>query len=172
MAYGDAAGFVSYFTSRGKDVSLYDDDEIEAAVLVASEWIDGIYGNSFVGHKTGGFTQQFQWPRISATVKEGNGAFINYYTYPDDVIPDQIKYAAYEAAYRQLVSPGSLLVDYTPSKYKRVSVDGAVSVEYAQFSSASETQTEIAIVDTILWPFMDDYAGGTLSGLSGGSVRV
>lgn len=172
MSYGDATSFIDYFTARGKDVSFYDDDVIEAALLVASEWIDGIYGDFFVGHKTAGFTQQFQWPRISAVVSDGNGEWRNYYTFPDNVIPDQVKNATYEAAYRQLLSPGALIVDYTPSKYKRVSVDGAVSVEYMQFSSASDVQTEIAIVDSILWPLLDEYTDGTKSGLSGGTVRI
>lgn len=170
--YGDATNFVAYHAARGKDVSSYDDDVINAALVVASTWIDGIYGDSFVGHKTGGFTQADQWPRIGATVSDGADKWKNYYTFPDNVIPDQVKHATYEAALRQIESPGSLQPDYTPSKYKRVSIDGALSVEYAPFSSAADVAPDISIVDTLLWPLLDKTAAASFSGLSGGSSRV
>lgn len=170
--YGNAAGYKAYWLERGNDQSAVLDATINAALLVASTWIDGIYGDSFVGHKTGGFTQADQWPRIGATVSDGNHKWKNYYTFPDNVIPDQVEHATYEAAMRQITTPGSLQPDYKPNKYKSVAISGAVSVEYAQLNNASDLTLSIGIVDTLLWPLLDESSPALSSGLSGPSVRV
>lgn len=167
MFYGSAAGFISYHEARGRDVSpTWDDDAIEAALLLSSEWVDGIYGSSFVGHKTAGFLQELEWPRTSATVK-ATGPWGEYYIFPDSVIPDRVINATYEAAFKQLTTPGSLQVDYTPSRYKSVAIDGAIDVEYVQFSSSHDVQTQFAAIDTILWPLLDTSAYGRTSVASG-----
>jgi hypothetical protein len=172
MFYGTAAEFVTYHESRGRTVTaLWDDATIEAALLVASEWVDAIYGPSFVGHKTLGFLQEREWPRISATVK-GTGYWGEYYIFPDTTTPEEVKKATYEAAYREATEAGFLQKDYTPPKYKSVDIDGAVSVEYVQFSDQSETQTKVAVVETLLWPLLERSAPGQLSPMSGGSVRT
>lgn len=168
MIYGDKAGFESYHESRGRELpGTWDDDVIEAALLVASEWIDNIYGAQFSGQKTGGFDQEREWPRSGAyaTVPPAPHLF------PDDVTPDRVIKATYEAAWRQASTPGSLQVDYTPGKYKSVSIDGAISVDYAQFSQATDIQTQIGIVDSLLWPLLN-AAGAGMSSMSGGVNRV
>jgi hypothetical protein len=172
MIYGDATGFVAYFEARATDIcGAWDDAAIEAALLVASEWIDGVYGPSFVGHKTAGFTQEREWPRINAIVK-GTGYWGEYYTFPDSEIPDRVENAAYEAAFRHLTKPGCLQVDYTPGKYKSVKIDGSISVEYSSLISSSDIQIQIARIDTLLWPLLDTYGIGSGSTFSGGSSRV
>jgi hypothetical protein len=181
MNYGDAAGFEAYFTDRNKDIpGTWDTAGINAALLVASEWIDGSYGSSFVGQKTGGFLQEREWPRTSATVVEKESrfgikpslGFVAYYTFGVNEIPERVVNATYEAAYRQLTSSGSLEVDYTPGKYKSVSIEGALDVEYRQISSYTEVQLQIGAVDRLLWPLLDSSMGGGMSNLSGGSSRV
>jgi ATP-dependent Clp protease ATP-binding subunit ClpB len=57
-------------------------------------------------------------------------------------------------------------VDYTPSKYKRVSVDGAVSVEYNEFDNAREAQTQYNVIDQILQPILTRSYGSNLVGRS------
>ncbi len=172
MIYGDATGFTAYFTARAKTISSsWGVVAINAALLVASEWIDGVYGSSFIGHKTGGFTQEREWPRTGAEAR-ATGVWGSYYNFPTDAIPTEVKNATYEAAYRQLTTPGSLSLDYTPAKYKKLSIDGAVSLEYAQFSSASETQTKLNIVDTILALLLDSNSPNQMSSLSGPMSRV
>lgn len=170
MTYGDAAGFESYHESRGREILVdWDIGSINGALLAASEWIDGIYGSSFIGYKTGGFTQTREWPRTNAVVEY---SYPNY-LFSDSEIPERVTHAAYEAAYRHLTSPGSLQADYTPAKYKSVQIDGALKVDYAQFSSAHETKIQIGIVDTLLWPLIDtDDEGVGSSTMSGGSVRI
>lgn len=167
--YGSVQGFKEYHIKRNNEVpATLDDDEILSALIVASEWIDNNYGNLFVGWKTGGFLQDRQWPRISATIVQK----MNVYTFPKDAIPFQVEYAVYEAALRQAVAPGSLSVDYTPGKYKKVAIEGAVSVEYAGFAFASDAQTVYPIIDMWLSVLLDPSAAGNFSVYSGATTRV
>lgn len=170
-AYAGAtvAGFTQYQTERGRDLpGTWDSEHIGAALLVASEWIDHVYGSVFVGQKTAGFLQEREWPRINATVYDSKGR--TSYTFPNDVIPAAIVNAVYEATYRQAVTPGSLMVDYKPGKYKRVSVD-TLSVEYTHFSFAAQTQATFPIIDSILLPLFDIHAASN-SIYSGAINRV
>ncbi|AHJ10699.1 hypothetical protein P106B_16 [Rhizobium phage vB_RglS_P106B] len=163
------AGFETYHEARGRErPGTMTDPIVEAALLVASEWIDRVYGSSFIGRKTGGFVQVREWPRIGAVIIDPRYG----YAFPSDAIPEQLTNAVYEAAWRQANSPGSLLVDYTPGKYSSVSVDGAVAVQYRQFSSAADVQTSYPIIDQLLYWLLDSDSGAYLSSFSGGVVRV
>lgn len=169
MIYGSAEGFADYHEARGRELpATWDDDYIAAALLSASEWIDDIYGPSFIGYKTDGFLQEREWPRTAATVTSSTPNF----TFEIDDVPERVENATYEAAWRQATTPGSLLADYTPGKYKSVTIEGAISVDYRQFDNAYEIQVQIGAVDTLLWPLLDEYSGGRNSNFSGGSNRV
>jgi len=160
------AGFDTYFEARGVErPASVTDDIVTAALLVASEWIDGIYGPSFIGYKTGGFLQSREWPRTLAVVDT-----FPYFAFEIDQIPEHVIHAVYEAAWRHASNPGSLLVDYTPGKYKSVSIDGAVSVEYASFNYASETQTTFPRIDQLLWSLLG--GGQSVSRYSSAAQRV
>lgn len=164
-----AEGFETYNEDRGRTVpGTWDASKINVALLVASEWIDRIYGPSFIGQKTAGFLQVREWPRIGAAIVDPKYG----YAFPNDVIPDQVTNAVYEAAFREATTPGSLQVDYTPGKYKSVSVDGAVSVEYASFNFASDVQTTYPIIDQLLYWLIDTDSGAAMSSFSGAVVRV
>lgn len=165
--YGTAAGFIAYHTARGRATAIadFDDPEIEAALLIASEWLDGRYFSGFSGFKTGGRDQVRQWPRYGTFDNEAHSL-------PSDIVPREVEYATYEATLTQLVSPGSLSVSYTPGKYKAARVEGAVSVEFAQFSSAYDIQTQFPIIDGILAPILGGVGSNAFSGLSGAGVRV
>lgn len=166
--YGSNEGFQEYFESRGQDIpGTWDDTYIAAALLVASEWVDGVYGPQFSGYKTGGYNQEREWPRAAAYAN-----VYPCYNFANTDIPDRVVNATYEAAFRQATTPGSLSVDYVPGKYKSVSVDGAISVDYAQFSSTSDVQMQIAVIDVLLWPLLNAPGSGGFSGLSGPAARV
>lgn len=164
--YGTIAGFQTYHIARGREavVDAFDDDEIEAAKLIASEWLDANYRRVFPGLKTGGRDQLREWPRQGA---------IDIYGYPIPyaVIPTEVENATYEAALIELQESGSLTKSYTPSQYKRVSVDGAVAVEYASFASARDAQTQHKIIDDILSPLFGN-AAVTPSPYSGSVYRA
>jgi hypothetical protein len=138
---------------------------MNSSLLVAAEWIDGIYGEQFAGIKTDGFTQDREWPRTGAVTNTDPP-----YLFTDTQIPDRVINAAYEAAWRHGNNPGCLEVDYTPGKYKSVSVDGALSVQYREIDGA-DIQIQIAAIDRLLWPLLDCKYGGGLSGLSGSLTR-
>lgn len=169
MFYGDATGFEAYNEARGRTIpGTWDTAFIQAALLVASEWIDNMYGPSFIGYKTGGFTQEQEWPRTNAVVTISEP----YYNIPTNQIPDRVVKAAYEAAFRQGTTPGSLQTDYTPGKYKSVEVTGAIKVDYATFNSAAETQVQIGVIDNLLLPLLNGNSAALMSGLSGAASRV
>lgn len=169
MKYSTATveGFIAYHDLRNHEIpATWEEDQIEASLLVASEWIDNIYGNSFIGQKTLGFLQEREWPRINASVLD-----IRYpYIFGPEEIPERITKAVYEAAYRDRSNPGSLMVDYTPGKYKSVEISGAVSVDYAQFAFASEIQSTYPIIDNILEILLT--TANSLSIYSSSSVRA
>lgn len=161
--YGDVAGFKSYHDARNHDIAGLDDDDIAASLLVASEWIDAKYRSLFSGTKVGGRDDR-EWPRENAMDIFG-------YAIPDSVVPNEVLKATYEAALRDGMKPGSLSVDFTPGKYKQVAVDGAVSATYAGYSSASDVQSQFAIIDEILAPLLA-ADGGDRSALSGAVTRA
>lgn len=151
--YGTAAGFTAYHTARGTDVSAYTDDtEIESALLVASERLDGMTSGMWMGYKVGQRDQTREWPRSGVVDADG-------YAVSSDTVPDEIDRATYELALRQLASPGALMVDYTPSKYTRVSIEGALSVSYASVS-AGDIQTQYPVV----WQILSGLIYGSSSG--------
>ena len=160
--YGTLEGFRAYHLARGRVTTDYDDDEVEAAKLVASEWLDGRFRLSFPGTKVGMREQVREWPRVSGIDRDG-------YAIAADVVPPEIDNSTYEATLRQLIAPGSLSVDWTPPKYKSASVHGAVSVEYASFAYASDVQTRFAIIDDILAPILTGR--GEFASLSGATSR-
>lgn len=169
MFYGNVDDFKSYCTSRNKDLSeTWSDELIESALLISSEWLDGKYENIFIGYKADGYKQERSWPREAAVVQ-----FYPYYLFAKDEIPEQIKKATYEAAFRNLISPGSLETDFTPNQYKSVRVEGAISVEYnSSLTYASDIQTEIPIIQTLMSDLIDYDKSGSFSRVSGRASRV
>lgn len=160
MFYGTFIGFVDYHTDRGRDVSEYDEADVETKLLVASEWLDGSFASSFSGYKVGLRDQVREWPRTYAVDRDGNS--VDYTT-----VPVEVEHATYEAALRELQTDGSLLVDYTPGKYKRVSIDGAVAVEYRGMD-ASSVQTQFPIIGRILSRLLSGSSSGLTGTLSRG----
>lgn len=168
MFYGNAANFIAYHQARGKEVpACWYSDKIEAALLVASEWLDRMFEDYWIGEKYDGYTQVRSWPRKYAQVQTNP-----LYTYPDDVVPDPVIYAVYEAAFRELTTPSTLQPDYTPSKYKSVSVEGAITVEYVLPQQPSDIQVQMPVVQSLMQPLMDENKSVAQSFYSGPLVRV
>jgi hypothetical protein len=157
--YGSIAGADAYHAERGN--TAWADAETatkQAALVIASEWIDGKYRTSFPGWKTGARDQVREFPRVNMFDSAGNSI-------ASDVTPVEVEYATYEVALRQVVSPGSLLIDVTEgSQIASVSVSGAVAVTYRGVADASAYQVSIPAVDRILAPILINGGGGSLSG--------
>ena len=163
--YGTVEGYKAYCVERNNPHATDADAEILAALIIASEWLDGRYRTSFPGLKVGGREQEREWPRTGATDIYG-------YAISAGSVPSEVVNATYEATHRELDSAGSLSVDYTPNKYKSATVQGAVGVVYNTFDNALEAQTKIMIVDTILGPLLTGKNFTEASPYAGSSVRA
>lgn len=165
--YGTRSDADTYHSARGNTVwdaaSVADRD---AALLRASDYIDGRYQRRL---STGAYTSMFpgtpvaantdgrQWPRVGAS--DGYGRAI-----ADDEIPDAVKRATYEAALRELATPGSLSPDYVPADKVTQEKVGPLSVTYATEGQSHKLDTPnrpvIPAVDEILAPLLQ---GGSAS---------
>lgn len=131
--YGTLSGANTYHSDRGNAAwGAASDPNKTAAMVRASQYIDGRYrqrfptgrwASMFPGEKTGGRAQVLEWPRTGAVDYAGNDI-------DSATVPIEVEYATYEAALRELVSPGSLSPDFTPGEQvKREKVD-VIEVEY------------------------------------------
>ena len=161
--YGTVAGFKIYHNVRANEISGHSDAAIDAAKLIASEWIDSRYRLAFPGTKVGFRNQTREWPRLGA-------CDIHQYPIAFESVPTEVENATYEAALKHLVEPGSLSVDFTPSQYRRAAVDGAINVEYFGHTNAVEVQTRFQIIDETLAPILTGTGLG--APLSGPSFRA
>lgn len=160
--YGTIAGYTAYHLARNHDIPVSDEDEILAALLVASEWLDARFRTQYGGYINNNSRDQIRdWPRESAYDVRLNLLL---------GIPREVDNATYEAAAISLATPGALSVNFTPGKYKAVSVDGAVSVTYASINSVAEAQAQFAIVNETIAPVLTGD-GSARSSLVGQSVR-
>lgn len=119
----------------------------DAALVRASGYLDGRYRSRFPGRKAGGRTQALEWPRLNAT--DGAGEAI-----ADDEVPAEVLSATFEAALRELRSPGSLVPDFTAGQVvtsKRVKA-GPVETEtaFGSVDSAAEARPIIGVIDDLL----------------------
>lgn len=161
--YGTAAGFETYHVARGRDVGAYTTEQVSVALLVASEWLDGAFGYRWPGYKVGDRQQQIRdWPRSWVQDREG-------YPVSADTVPTEIENATYEAALRHLQDGDVLNPDYTPNRYKRVSIEGSVSAEYLSLS-AEQVQKQFPVIGQILAPLLEGNGG--VSSISSGIVRA
>lgn len=160
--YGTVNGFTAYITERNITPASDDTNVIQTALIVASEWLDAIYRSSFPGLKVGQRDQQREWPRTGAQDIYG-------YSVPSDSVPREVEFATYEATLRQMATPGSLSLDYTPPKYKQASVTGAVAVTYSSFDSVRDAQIKFQKIDEHLSPIL---RASRDSGLVGSANRV
>lgn len=90
-SYLEVADFESYWSDRNVDLSSYTTAEKEAALIIATQYVDF---NNFKGD-VADEDQPLQWPRASAYDRNG-------YLIPSDAIPKAIKNAVAEYAHRQL----------------------------------------------------------------------
>ena len=160
--YGSVSGFRSYHLARGIDIGSYTDAKIAAQLLNATEWIDATFRNDFQGWKLEPFTQEREWPRTGV---------VDYYGYAvlSTVVPVQIERATYEAAFRMLQNANAFNPVVTGNKYKRVSIDGALSVEYAN-QTIESMREQVPIIGQVLSALLESR-GRDSSGLSSRAVR-
>ena len=153
--YGDDAGFTTWLAENGYSLP---EGAPTAAVLRqrGSVYLDGLYGLRFVGEKTGGWEQERAWPRT--------GAYAGGSAVPDDIVPQPIIHAAYEAALQEAREPESLsLIGSAAERVKRERVEGAVEVEYQAASSseglAAQMVPVMTAIEGLIAPFLRPVGG-------------
>ena len=160
--YGTVAEADTYFTDRGEATWTGTDAVKEEAMRRAAVFIDGQYRHQFPGYPAGGRDQALEWPRNWA-------ADIYDYAIPSDEVPREVKEASYEAALRELVTPGSLLPDWDPgAQNKRVKVD-VIEVERSAPYGAGSVLPVLTICNRILARVL---SGAPLGGMFGKTARI
>lgn len=176
----------AYADDRG--VALTSSDNVEAALIRATSYIDG-YRARFPGQRAFGRAQGLEWPRIGAYYpSQGSGINGDYYTQlgyyqfgydgyiaqyqdyiPPNVIPIEVIKATCEAAIRELTRPSSLIPDNVVDSIgggaiKKISA-GGTSKEYAVGVQATRSTQPFPIIDDILSVLL------TTTGMFGVAVR-
>src|SRR5262245_49728437 len=130
--YGTLAEALVYHNDRGNSAwAAAASDAIRTAALVrGTQYIDGRYSGRWPGTRTDGRDQPLAWPRTDAEDIEGNEI-------DEDEVPIEVEHATYEAALRELATPGSLSPDYTASeRVVREKVD-VLEVQYSDRNSGA-----------------------------------
>ncbi len=157
-SYCSVAACSAYAIGRGLTFDTADDPASEAALRVATSYVDNTYRLRFPGYRTNRRGQSLEWPRTNA-----------YYTYPEppgdtpyfvdprmlypfdlipiNSIPPEITTAVCEAAIRAFGSPGVLQPDLDRGGLVSTLKAGSVEVKYA---AGAPAQTVFQIIDAAL----------------------
>lgn len=129
-AYTDNTYYKAYFAARNIDVTSQLDAAIDAALLVATEYLDDTY--DFVGYATTS-SQTEKWPRSNVYTVDG-------YNIDSSTIPDRVKQATCELAYLEQTQTGGLSPNFNGEviKSKKEKL-GDLEQEIEYDSSASES---------------------------------
>ncbi len=149
-AYISIDDFNTYCDARAFAVDerdAADEETIEASIRRATLYIDGKYRSSFPGSKVGGRSQSLEWPREDA--EDAAGEEIG-----EDEVPVEVINATAEAAWRELLDPGSLTPDYVSSQHTQSETVGPISVTYVPQTGASDTRPIVQVIDEILAPLI------------------
>lgn len=143
-SYASVAQANTYFTDRAAAAWTGTDAVKEAALIRATQWIDGRYGDRWPGTRLNLREQALDWPRINVTDRDG--AFVAH-----DEIPVEVINATCEAAIRELVTPGVLSPDITPGMIKVLTqVEGLQWTPLRTSAGVSDMTLTITAVDRAL----------------------
>lgn len=151
--YGSPEEAFVYHSEKGNTAWIDSNEDLQIpAMSRGSDWIDRTYRQRFPGTKTGGRAQAREWPREDATDIYG-------VEIPDDEVPTEILEASYEAALRELITPGILSPDYSGStniKSESKTV-GSISKSVTYFDSKGDPYDARPVyytIDGILEPIL------------------
>lgn len=141
--------YKAYFLARNIDVTAQLDADINAALLVATEYLDDTY--DFIGYRTV-TTQDNKWPRINATTSEN-------ITLDSSTVPDKVQQATCELAYIEQTQTGGLQPLFNGQVIKRsskelrglkssVEYDSAASESYNRYYSKAVKKIQDLITST------------------------
>ena len=136
--YADAAYVDAYCAGLGlADWAAKTAEEKESAILRAMQYIES---RPWKGHKAEEL-YPLEWPR--SAVEDRNG-----YAVDEDEVPEKVKKALSEGAYREAESPRSLQKDLKGSlQTKRVKA-GSLETEY--FEGSEEAGDRLVLIESLL----------------------
>lgn len=147
-SYASLVEASAYHSARGNATWTGSDTLKEAALIRATQWIDGRYGDLWPGIRWKLRGQALDWPRVEASDRDGT--VLDY-----DTIPVEVLNATCEAALRELVTPGSLSPDVTPGTAKVLTeVKGIKWTPLRASASANDMTLTITAVDRALAPLI------------------
>lgn len=157
-SYGSVADCAAYAAARGLAFPASPEAAAEAALRRATAFIDGKRGR-FPGFRRMARAQALEWPRIGASDAAGNAV-------PFDAIPSEIVKATFEAAIREIATPGSMAPDQTPAiRRKRVKA-GPVETETEYAGGGFNVATSFSMIESLLAGLL-----GAQSHFTGTAVR-
>jgi hypothetical protein len=142
-SYADVAEFQEYCGLIGYSITGKSENEIEQALRRGTRWIDATYGPRFIGAPATA-EQALEWPRTGAVWRGSE--------FPSDHVPQKVRDAACEAAWREWSDPGSLSPDKERGgrvKRKRERVEGAVEEE-TEWMDGAPAETAFSAIDGLL----------------------
>lgn len=155
-SYVSVSDFRTYCAKVGYDLTGKGDEELEQALRRGTRGLDGLYGPRFIGAPVS-VSQALEWPRIGAVWRGSE--------LPDDSVPQKVKDAACEAAWRELSDPGSLAPDLDRGGRIKSMQAGSVELVYADGAPA---ETTFASIDG----FLSGLIGSKSIAMFGSVVRT
>lgn len=145
------AGCNTYHAALGNSDWTGTDADKEAAIRRATAVLS--HGFSWAGLRSHGRSQALAWPRSGCVDAEGYGI-------ASDTIPVEIIDACCEIALREIVSPGSVVPDVTPSEAVKREKVGSLEVEYVGAATSPAAHRPVmALVGAKLQPFLATVSG-------------
>lgn len=149
VAYAD-----TYHTARGNSTWTGTTTAKEAAIRRASAYLSTSF--TWQGYRVRGRSQALAWPRNSVLDEEG-------YSVPSDEVPDEVEQACAEIALRELVAPGAMTPDYTPSARIKSATVGELAVSYdLSRTDADSARPVLLVVRDLLGPLLKRGGGNRL----------
>lgn len=139
--YGTEAGFEAYCEARGYTMP---NGDAAASLYRGSDYVDGTFGNRFMGLPTGGLDQERAWPRTGVP------------GVADNVVPLRVINASYEAALIELREPGSLSVVTSGSARVVREKVGDLEVQYANpgGNALTDVTPVVTVIEGLLAPLL------------------
>lgn len=151
-SYCTLAEFKAYHADRANP-HTNDDAALSAALIKGTAYVDGKYGHRLKGVRSTPI-QRLNWPRAGVLLQEGGSQLLPvsayspaYMVIPATEIPDAVKDATCEAAYRALSGP---LNPDAGANIKRRKVD-VIETEYVRGSNEAPLYR---VIDQIMAPLL------------------
>lgn len=150
-SYVSVDAFLAYFIDRNVDYTDKEPEELQAALIAATDYIEARFANRFRGVRLNN-TQSLSWPRRNSYDLEGYGI---------DGIPTRLKNAVYEYASRALTA--ALAPDFDGDRTVRASSETVGPIrDYKEYFTNPQRFKKYPLADSWLESLVTAGGGGTI----------